>query len=193
MTRAASLFVLLLLAACARSEDAVLAPLENNQEATKVEAVQAEPDDQEVALGGWRDTLQDDQRALEFGPTGAPPVFSLRCDARRVLLQRHGLASAGELPVMHVGVGGETRQLAVTATGGANPMLRAALAGSDPLLASLGRATTAFTVRVGDTTLNLPPSPLIAAYVGQCASGEAPRPLAAESNSAGNTAADAGD
>ena len=79
-------------------------------------------DDEEVALGAWRETLQDEQRVLEFGPTGAPPLFSLRCDARRgVLLQRHGLASAGDLPVMRVSVGSEARQLAVTGTGGANP------------------------------------------------------------------------
>ena len=54
--------------------------------------------------------------ALEFGPAGAPPLFSLRCDARRgVLLQRHGQAPAGDLPVMLVSVGSETRRLAVTA------------------------------------------------------------------------------
>ena len=53
---------------------------------------------------------------------GAPPLFSLRCDARRgLLLQRHGPAPAGDLPVMLVSVGSETRRLAVTSGGGADP------------------------------------------------------------------------
>ena len=73
MNRITAAFALVLLAACARSEDAVLLPLDNNQAEAAVETVRPDRDDQELALGAWRETLQDEQRALEFGPTGAPP------------------------------------------------------------------------------------------------------------------------
>ena len=152
MTRASPVLVLLLLAACARSEDASMAPADGNQAVQKVETVRPERDDDELALGEWRETLQEEQQALEFGPTGAPPLFSLRCDPRRgILLQRHGLTPSGDLPVMLVSVGSETRRLAVTGSGGPNPMLRAALNTSDQLLTILGRASTPIQIRVGDS------------------------------------------
>ena len=91
----------LLLAACARSEDAsVLA--EDNDEARAVEHVRSsEENDAAVALGDRRPSIQDDANILEFGPDGAPPIFSLRCDGRRGLyLQRHGAAPTGDLPMM---------------------------------------------------------------------------------------------
>jgi hypothetical protein len=190
MTRTAAAFAFVLLAACARSEEASMGPLDSNQ-TQKVETVRPERDDQEVALGAWRETLQDEQRALEFGPTGAAPLFSLRCDARRgVLLQRHGLAPSGDLPVMRVSVVGATRQLALTGSSGPNPMLRAALGAGDPLLAALGRAAGPIAIRVGDAPpLNLPPSPLIGTYIGQCANGETTR--GAGTNADGNTTAPA--
>ena len=197
MTRAAPIFVLLLLAACARSEDASMGPADGNQAVQKVETVRPERDDEELALGEWRESLQEEQQALEFGPTGAPPLFSLRCDARRgILLQRHGLTPSGDLPVMLISVGSETRRLAVTGSGGPNPMLRAALNASDQLLTILGRAATPIAVRIGDSPpLNLPPSPMIGAYIAECASGEAARGTGAAGNSAAtaNEAASAGD
>ncbi|HST36126.1 MAG TPA: hypothetical protein VLK25_05805 [Allosphingosinicella sp.] len=198
MTRTFALLSLLMLGACARSEEARMDSNDANQVGPRVETVRPDSDDDEVALGAWRDGLQDEQRVLEFGPTGAPPLFSLRCDARRgVLLQRHGLAPSGDLPVMRVSVGNEARQLAVTGTSGPNPMLRAALSGSDSLLAALGRATAPFTVRVGDPPpLNLPASPLIASYIAGCASGATTAPATADGNSAAptaNAAAAAGD
>lgn len=199
MTRTAALLPLLLLAACARSEEARTDSIDGNQ-AGRVETVRPDRGDDEVALGAWRESLQDEQRVLEFGPTGAPPLFSLRCDARRgVLLQRHGLAPSGDLPVMRVSVGNEARQLAVTGTGGPSPMLRAALGASDTLLAAMSRSTAPFTIRVGDSPpLNLPASPLIGTYVEQCAGGEAAGPAGADANAnsaapAGNAAAPAGD
>ena len=120
MTRApVAIALLLLAAACARSEDATLEPADANQALEKVETVRPDNADDEVALGEWRDSLQDEQRALEFGPMGAAPLFSLRCDARRgVVLQRHGLAASGDLPVMLISVGSKTRRLAVTGSAG---------------------------------------------------------------------------
>lgn len=186
MTRNALSAALLLLAACARSEDASLAPSDGNQAAQTVETVRPERDDEEVEIGEWRDSLQEDQRALEFGPAGAPPLFSLRCDARGgIHLQRHGQAPAGDLPVMLVSVGSETRRLAITSAGGAIPMLRAALNATDQLLTILTRATSPIAVRIGDAPpLILPPSPLIGTYIGRCASGAGGRGAEAESNSA---------
>lgn len=188
MNRKAVAIILVTLAACARSEDAVLLPIDNNQ-AAKVETVRPDRDEQEIAIGAWRESLQDDQPALEFGPAGAPALFSLRCDARRgVLLQRHGPAPTGELPVMRVSVGSASRQLAVTSTSGATPMLRAALAPSDPLLATLASATGPIAIRVGDSaSLNLPPDPAIGSYIGRCANGEAP--AAADAGASTNAAA----
>ncbi|MBV9884653.1 MAG: hypothetical protein JO276_16715 [Sphingomonadaceae bacterium] len=193
MIRAAlPLAVVLLLAGCARSEDANLMPADTNGSTRIAEQVRHERVDEGPALGAWRDTIQDTQRALEFGPQGAPPVFSLSCDARRsLLLQRHGVQPTGDLPVMLVSVGSETRQLAVTADPGPIPMLRATLSPGDPLAASLSHASGPITIRIGETPpLILPPSDQIGAYVAQCGNGT----LAAATSAAapaGNVAAPA--
>src|SRR5688572_25440330 len=185
MARLFSLSLLVLLAGCARSEDASVVAA--NDELQAVEQVRTpEQDDQTLAIGAWRETLQDDNNALEFGPNGAPPLFSLRCDARRsVFLQHHGSAQAGDLPMMLVTVGSETRRLAVTGVAGPPPMLRASLSASDTLINILGSSTTPITVRIGDTEpLVLPPAPGVGAFLTRCGSGSA-QPAAgqaAESN-----------
>lgn len=182
MNRTAFALVLLFAAgACARSEEANLLPADTNGSTRVAEQVRPERDDQEPALGAWRETLQDEQRALEFGPAGAPPLFSLRCDARRgLLLQRHGLEASGDLPVMLVSIGSETRRLAVTAGEGPLPMLRATLNSSDTLAGFLSRATVPIAIRIGDSPpLILPPSPTIGTYIAQCASGALPPPATA--------------
>lgn len=186
---AALLLVLVLVAACARSEDASV--VAGSNEAQQVEQVRSpEQDDEDIAIGQWRETLQDDQPALEFGPAGANPLFSLRCDPRRsILLQRHGLPGAGDLPMMLVSIGSETRRLAVTSVEGAVPMLRASLAPSDTLVGTLSSATTPITVRIGDAPpLALPPSPAIAGFLSRCESGAAAR---SSGDAAGNVAAPA--
>ena len=182
MARSASWLLLLLLAACARSEDAD--QVAGSNELQQVEQVRtSEQDDEEIALGEWRETLQGDNAALEFGPTGTPPLFSLRCDARHsVFLQRHGAAPAGDLPTMLITIGSETRRLAVTSAGGPIPMLRASLAPSDTLIRTLGAATAPIIIRIGDAApLVLPPSPAIGTFLNRCETGEAPAP-AAEAN-----------
>ena len=184
MARPFSLLLLALLAGCARSEDASVVAA--NTELQAVEPVRTpEQDDEELALGEWRETLQDDAPALEFGPTGAPPLFSMRCDARRsVFLQRHGVVLTGDLPMMLVTVGSETRRLAVTGVGGPVPMLRASLTASDTLIRTLAGASTPITLRIGDSPpLVLPPAPGIATFLTRCETGSAPPE--------GNTAAEA--
>ena len=190
MSRRAILCAFILLAGCARSEEASVVGDPNSIEA--VERVRTpERDDEEVAIGEWRETLQDDQSALEFGPTGTPPLFSLRCDERRsVFLQRHGTVPLGDLPMMLVSIGSETRRLAVTTAGGAVPMLRSSLAPSDTLIETMAGAETPMTIRIGDSPpLILPPSPDVGAFLARCESGE--RLPVGGSEPAGNTAAEA--
>jgi hypothetical protein len=165
--------LIVLTAGCARSEDASVVVADANQSGPTVEQVRPDRDADEPALGEWREALQGEQRVIEFGPSGAPPLFSLGCDARRgLLVQRHGIEPSGDLPVMLVTIGSETRRLAVTGGDGPIPMLRATLGGADPLPASLGRAAGPITVRIGDSApLILPPSQLIGAYVARCSGG----------------------
>jgi hypothetical protein len=189
MVRRAFLFSLLLAAACARSEDASL--VTDTNEARAVERVRTpEQDDEELAIGEWRDTLQDQDAALEFGPTGAAPLFSLRCDTRRsVFLQRHGAAAGSDLPMMLVTVGSETRRLAVTTAGGPIPMLRASLARSDTLIDTLARAATPTIIRIGDSPpLVMPPSPSVGTFLSRCESGPG---QSERGEDGGNTSAEA--
>src|ERR1044071_2936700 len=147
MIRSALPFALLLLAGCARSEDANLLPIEGNSRIP--EQVRPDRSDEEPALGAWRDTIQDTQRALEFGPQGAPPLFSLACDERHsLILQRHGIQPAGDLPVMMLSVGSEARRLAVTGGNGPIPLLRATLSPSDQLNEILSHASGPITIRI---------------------------------------------
>ena len=181
--RALSL-ILVLLAGCARSEDAAV--IADSNELQAVERVRTpELDDDDVAIGDWRDALQENQLALEFGPAGAPPLFSLRCDERRTLfLQRHGTLPTGDLPMMLLTIGSETRRLAVTSAGGGVPMLRASVPPSDNLVDILGDASSPIIIRIGDAVpLALPPAPAIGTFLMRCRSGALP--------AAGDGAADA--
>ncbi len=164
--------IALALAGCARSEDASVVA-DTNGAAAPVERVRpAQLEDDEVALGDWRDSLQDEFAALEYGPDGAPPVFSLRCDGRRgAFLQRHGAVLAGDLPTMLVTVGSDTRRFAVTGTSGASPLLRATLTSGDPFRQTLAAAADPIVVRIGDSPpLTLPPSDRIGPFLDGCAS-----------------------
>ena len=199
MLRRALPILIVLTAGCARSEDATIATNAGDN-AQAVEQVRPDRDVDEPALGQWRDALQGEQRVLEFGPMGAPPLFSFGCDARRgLLIQRHGLEPTGDLPVMLITLGSETRRLAVTGGDGPIPMLRASVTEADPLVASLGRAAQPITVRIGDSPpLILPTSAEVGTYVTRCSGGELAVPAnptsngAAEANAAASNAA-AGD
>ena len=186
---------ILLLCACARSEDATVNG--NTNQLQPVERVHtSNSDEEEIAIGEWRETLQDDNGALEFGPRGVTPLFSFRCEARHaVALQRHGVVETGDLPTMLVSVGSETRRLAVTSVDGAVPMLRASLAPNDPFIATLSDAAEPIVVRIGETPpLALPTSPSIGAFLERCETGAAPvteLPAAANAAAPANEAAPA--
>jgi hypothetical protein len=183
MLRLALLSAFVLLAGCARSEEAHYAQVDNRP-APALNASEQDEED-ELTVGTWHTGLEEDQPVLEFGPVGAPSRFSLSCDARRnLLLQWPGASPGGDLPNMLVTVGSETRRLAVASAGGiGSPVLRAALAANDPFMRVLTGATTRIVIRMGDAPpLVMPPSAAIAAYAPQCASGAARVAAAAPGN-----------
>ena len=192
---AVPLTLALLLAACARSEEASLVQPDSNQGYNRVGAVTTpEQDDGEAAIGEWRASLQEDRAALEFGPMGTEPLFSLLCtDARGVLLQRHGGAPNGPLPAMQITIGNNNERLPVTAGGATIPMLRAELTQGSRLLQALVSSVQPITVRLDDAApLVIPASPLVADYLRTCTQGQPAR--ASTSNPAapaGNSAAPA--
>jgi hypothetical protein len=182
MSRTLLCSALLLLAGCARSEEARYAQVDNSPVPALNTSDQGEED--ELTVGSWQNALQEDQQVLEFGPVGAPSRFSIGCDSRRnLVLQLPGAAPGGDLPNMLVTVGSETKRLAVVSAGAANPVLRATLPATDPFMRVLTGATARIFVRIGDAQpLVMPPSPAIATYAQQCASG-----AAAGTTAAGNS------
>ena len=183
MLRLATLSALALLAGCARSEEARYANVTNIL--PPVTANNLGEDDEDLTVGTWQTALQADQPVLEFGPVGAPARFSFSCDARRnLLLQYAGLPPGGDLPNLLVTVGSETRRLSVVNITGGAPLLRGALAPNDPFVRVLTGAAPRIVVRIGDTPpLVMPSSPLIAAYIQQCQSGQAVPATGATGNS----------
>ena len=191
----------LLLAACARSEEASMVPPDGNQGYNRVDTVRSpEQDDREPAIGQWRAALQDERQALEFGPMGTEPLFSLLCmpEGGGVVLQRHGAVPAGALPTMQVTIGAVAERLPVTAGGGTIPMLRAELRPTSRLFGQLTAARQAIVTRLDDgSPLIMPASPLVADYLRSCGrpQGTLPGNTSAGNSSgavpAGNSAAPA--
>jgi hypothetical protein len=170
MLRPALLSAFVLLAGCARSQEAHYVQTNTTSSPALNDSQLGEED--ELAIGTWQSGLQDNQMVLEFGPVGAPARFTLTCDARRnLILQLPGAAPGGDLPNMLVTVGSETRRLAVVSAGTTTAVLRATLPGNDPFMRVLTGATARIFVRIGDSQpLVMPPSPLIVSYAQQCTS-----------------------
>lgn len=174
MKPAAAAFSLILLAACARTEDASVRPAESNESYSAVEKVRQQGgDEREATLGEWRRGLQAEQQALEFGPAGTTPLLTLACGERGgLVIQRPGGPAAGAAPMLSVTVGGQGRQLAMTPVAGPPPMQRAAIPSGDTLIQQLGAASAPIAIRFGDgTQLVLPQSPLIGQFAQGCATG----------------------
>jgi hypothetical protein len=168
----AAISCLAVLSACARTEDANVV---GNEGYEGVEQVRDEGDEQDVAVGQWRRSLQEERPALEFGPQGTAPVLSIVCaDRGGLVLQRHGAVASGAAPTISVSVGAQGRQLPATAAGGTTPMLSASIPAGDALLTQLAEATGPITMRTGDgTPLILPPNELIGQFARSCAEGRA--------------------
>lgn len=177
---------LALLAACARTEDADASAEPTNEPYNVAEPVRTASAEDEVALGSWRRSLQEDQAALEFGPQGTAPVLSIVCGERGgIVLQRHGALASGSSPAISISINAQGRQLPATAAGGATPMLRANIAAGDALLAQLAEASGPITIRTGDgPPLVLPPNELIGEYAASCAGGTAASRAATAPNAA---------
>lgn len=174
MNRIAPALALVLVAGCARSEEASLVQPDSNQGYNQVGKVGSpEQDDNEPAIGQWRASLQENVQALEFGPMGTEPLFSLLCTGNQsVLLQRHGGAPAGPLPAMQVSIGGLNERLPVTAGGGTIPMLRAEVPLGSRIGAVLAASGQPLSVRLEDgAPLIIPASPMVVDYLRRCASG----------------------
>lgn len=182
---------LLLLGACARSEDASTLPTDIN-EARPVETARSiGEDDQQVALGEWRSGIQEERTALEFGPAGTAPLFSIVCgNGGGLLLQRHGAVDFQGLQMMTIGLGEQTRRVAVTAVQGTVPMLRAAIPATGPLLEEIAREQGPIAIRTADSgALILPHSPMIVQYIRSCENApRGPGPIG--NSAAGNSVAD---
>src|SRR3546814_17588843 len=87
MPRLAALSALLVLAACAESEPPDVSPAEDDGAYNMIDPVTAEvAQDAGPANGDWTRTMQAEQPAQAFGPAGAELQFSLRCDAREVIM-----------------------------------------------------------------------------------------------------------
>jgi hypothetical protein len=191
MKPAAAAFCLILLASCARTEDASVSPTETNDSFTEVEKVRNPGnDDREPSLGEWRRALQEDRPALEFGPTGTAPLLTVVCgDRGGLVLQRSGAPAEGAGSTLSVSVGGQGRQLPVAVSGGAVPMQRSTIPPGDTLIQQLASAQDPIALRFGDgTPLTLPQSPLIGQFAQGCATGF---PLEAAGAADGNSQASA--
>ena len=180
----------LLVAACARSEDASVM-IDPNALAPAIERrpVTSAGDEEEIANGVWRDGQQEQAAALEFTTPQGAALFSLRCgEGGGLLLQRHGAPPTGDAGSMSVMVGRESRRVALTAVPAPTPLLRATLPANDALIAAIGEAATPITVRVGAAPpLVLPPGPQLAAFLTRCSpSGAAAGNSQASNASVGN-------
>jgi len=184
---------ILLAAACARSEPATDSPSDANQ--TAVEKVRSTGGgEEETALGGWRVALQGDRQGLEFGPQGASALVTMVCGERNgVVIQRRGVLPPGASPTLSVSVGGQGRQLPVTAGSGAVATQNASIPPGDELIQLIATAQAPISLRFGDSTpLILPPSELIGRFAQSCATGAAGRiDAGADGNSVGDVPANA--
>lgn len=193
MPRLVALSAFLVLAACADSEPPDPTPADDDGAYNMIDPVTAEvTQDRAPAIGNWTRTMQDERPALAFGPTGAEPLFSLRCDDREgILLNRHGVVEKGSAGMMTLTLGENQHRLAVNPVEGPLPMLRATLFANDPLLEALAGHDGPLELEVGDgPPLVLPPSPLMGEFIEACGRGETP-PLVATGNEEADNVANA--
>jgi hypothetical protein len=165
---------LLVLAACAKSEEASLVPPQEDEGYNLVDPVTSPVvEGGEVALGEWVQSVQGEQPALAFGPPSTEPLFSVRCDSGRgLLLQRHGVIPQPGMNMMLIQAGTETRRMAVNPVEAPVPLLRGAVPSGAELVAELASAQDRISVRIGNgEPLIMPASPLIGDFIRGCSEG----------------------
>jgi hypothetical protein len=186
--RRALFIAIVLLAGCARSEDASVT-VDMNRIAPDIALRNSA--EEEITAGAWRETVQDNSPALEFADVSSTALFSLRCaEGGGLLLQRHGAGQPGGSATIAMSVGRERRELQATPVEGG--LLRATLTGGDPLVAALSGAATPIGLRAGNAPpLLLPPGPPVSAFVSRCATTQAPAAATPANSTAATSAAPA--
>ncbi|MGS1016643.1 hypothetical protein [Allosphingosinicella humi] len=173
MLRLIPLAALAVLAGCADSEPPDAAQTDESGAYNMVQPVTAKLDAEEAApaIGEWRRSMLEEKPALLFGPADTEPLFSLRCAAGGgLLLQRHGAIAIGSGEQMKIASGGQSEQRDVEAVQGPPPLLRAALAGDDALVARIAEARQPIEVAIGaEPALVMKSDPLIGEFVRSCA------------------------
>ncbi len=176
MIRPLAFAAILALAACARSEEANLVAVDENASYNVADQVSTQVIDENApSLGEWTLSMQAEKPALQFGAPQTEPLFSLRCDTGGgLILQRHGIKSAGKMEMMNIEIDATARRLAVEAVEGPLPLLTAAVRPNSDLIGALRDAKSPIIVRLGDgPPLVMPPSPTIGSFIQSCAGGEA--------------------
>jgi hypothetical protein len=186
VTRNLPFAILLLLAACAKSEEASLVPPQEDDGYNLVQPVSTLANEGDLAVGEWASSRQDDRPVLQFGPPATEPLFSLACDEGGGLqLQRHGVIAGPGMNQMQVEAGGGARRLTVSPVEGPLPMLRGSVPADGELIGELSSSTDRITVRIGDGEgLVMPSSPLLGEFIRSCPASR--REAAAETDVQGN-------
>ena len=122
-----------------------------------------------ITPGTWSYRPESGGSSASFGPAGASPLLTLRCErpAGRVTLARAGAAES-TVPLTVTTTTG-ARAFSATPQAGAVPQLALALAPRDPLLDAMAFSRGRFMVEApGLPTLYLPTWPEVARVVEDC-------------------------
>lgn len=165
---------LLLLAACADSQDPEPTPMEGgpyNMIDPVVNPVAGEPLRPEA--GQWVRGNIGGREAILFDPVSGNPVFAMFCDSRDgLILERRGVLPSGPHRMMDIAFGNVRESLATNEVENGGPVLRAQIPFSSPLFTRLRDFDGAISVSVGRAQpIALPADPMIAEIVRTCTTG----------------------
>ena len=183
MLRLTPLVALAILASCADSEPPDAAQTDETGAYNMVAPVTARIDAEDAAptIGEWRRSMLEERPALLFGPADTEPLFSIRCnEGGGLLLQRHGAIATKPGEQMRIVIGTAKQQFEVEPVQGPLPLLRAAIAKGDALIAQIVGARQPIQVAICDEpALVMKPAPLIGEFIQGCA-GAAAAPSAGD-------------
>lgn len=192
MLRLIPLAALAILAGCADSEPPDAAKTDESGAYNMVAPVTAKLDAEEAApaIGTWRQSMLEEKPALLFGPPDTEPLFSIRClVGGGLMLQRHGAVAIASGERMKITLGDRAEQRDVESVQGPPPLLRATIAGDDPLVARIAEVTQPMDVAIGsEPALVMKHDPLIGEFVRSCAGEKATASVGAEVGEGANAA-----